>query len=341
MSLLEGVWARGDRGLSRALLAAHRRGCRFDGWSDKFKFSVWMEAFEEAGVDPAFYTSRVRHLDEPLPWEHIDTRVSGEFLKSEWAKTLAGSPTPDCRGGDCQACGVCDFQRVAPRVHSGPLSAGPPASAPGAAAAVYKQIQVSYEKTGMARFFGHLELVNIFLRALRRARVPVKFSEGFHPKPKVSFDNPLPTGVESEDERMILTVPVDVAADALRLGLNAQLPEGLRVHACSEELGRPRTSCTYRVSFAGPLANPARFFANGIAADQSILVSSPKGKLKKLELKDILMDIRQPDPMTVEITLRTEPGKTVRPVEVLKQAFGIPEADVRSALVRKLKRPEA
>ena len=84
--------------------------------------------------------------------------------------------------------------------------------------------------------------MNIFLRALRRARIPVKFSEGFHPKPKVSFDNPLPTGVESEDERMVLTVPRDVAANALQEGLNAELPEGLRVHACSEDLGRPRTA---------------------------------------------------------------------------------------------------
>ena len=341
MSLLEGVWARGDRRLGRALLAAHRRGCRFDGWSDKFNFSAWMEAFEETGVDPAFYTSRARRLDEPLPWGHIDTRVSGEYLKSEWAKTLAGSPTPDCRRGDCQACGVCDFKRVAPRVHCGPLTAGPPAAAPDAATAVYKQIQVSYEKIGLARFFGHLELVNIFLRALRRARIPVKFSEGFHPKPKVSFDNPLPTGVESEDERMVLTVPRGVAAHALREGLNAQLPEGLRVHACSEDLGRPRTSCTYRVSFAGPRANPARFSSSGVGADQSILVTSPKGKLKKFELKDILVDIRQPDPMTVEITLCNEPGKTVRPAEVLKQVFGIPDADLRNALVRKLKGPEA
>ncbi|MBI5578583.1 MAG: TIGR03960 family B12-binding radical SAM protein [Deltaproteobacteria bacterium] len=340
MSLLEGVWARGDRRLGRALLAAHRRGCRFDGWSDKFNFAAWMEAFEETGVDPAFYTSRARRLDEPLPWDPIDTRVSGEFLKSEWAKTLGASATPDCRGGDCQACGVCDFQRIAPRVHRGPLAAAPPASAP-AAAAVYKQIQVSYEKIGLARFFGHLELVNIFLRALRRARIPVKFSEGFHPKPKVSFDNPLPTGVESEDERMVLTVPRDVAADALREGLNAELPEGLRVRACSEELARPRTSCAYRVSFAAPLANPVRFCTSGIDADRSILVSSSKGKLKKFVLKDILINIRQPDPMTVEMTLCGEPGKTVRPAEILKQVFGIPEADVRNALVRKLHEPEA
>ncbi len=341
MSLLEGVWARGDRRLGRALLAAHRRGCRFDGWSDKFHFSAWMEAFEEAGIVPAFYTARDRRLDEPLPWGHIDTRVSLEFLKSEWAKTLAGSPTPDCRGGDCQACGVCDFQKLAPRVHHGPIPARPPASAPGAAAAVYKQLQVSYEKTGLARFFGHLELVNIFLRALRRARIPVKFSEGFHPKPKVSFDDPLPTGVESEEERMVLTVPRELTADALRESLNAELPEGLRVQACREDIGRPRTACTYRIRFAAALANPARFSMSAITADQSLLVSSPKGKLKKFELKDILLDIRQPDPMTVEITLCSEPGKTVRPAEVLKQVFGIPEADVRNALVRKLKGAEA
>ncbi len=331
MSLLEGVWARGDRRLGRALLAAYRRGCRFDGWGDSFNFSTWMDAFAEAGIDPAFYTTRPRSPNEPLPWDHIDSGVSKEFLAREWENALASRLTPDCRWGECQGCGVCDFDLIQPRVHrvdppglkAPAIEDGPP----------YKKIQISYEKVRSARFFGHLELANIMLRALRRAAIPVKFSEGFHPKPKVSFDNPLPTGTESEDERMVLTVPQRVAPRSVIKRLNAQLPEGLRVHTCSEEISPTEASCTFRVSFAAPVSLPTI----QVGFDRLVVVSTHRGKLKKIELKGILLKAEALDPRHLEITLSCEPGKTVRPAELLRQIFQVPESDVRSAVIRKLK----
>jgi radical SAM family uncharacterized protein/radical SAM-linked protein len=333
MSLLEGVWARGDRRLGRALLAAHRRGCRFDGWGDDFNFSAWMDAFAESGIDSAFYTTRPRHPNEPLPWDHIDTGVSKEFLKAEWENALAANLTPDCRWGECQGCGVCDAAAIRPRVHRVDPPDPPPASADDGPP--YKKIQISYEKIGSARHFGHLELANIMLRALRRAAIPVKFSEGFHPKPKVSFDNPLPTGTESEDERMVLTVPQRVDLRAIMERLNAQLPEGLRAHTCSEQISPAPASCTFRVSFAAPVSLPNIH----LGPDRLLTVSTHRGKLKKMELKDILLHVAIPDPRRLEITVSSEPEKTVRPTELLKQVFGVPDGDIRSAVIRKLKRP--
>ncbi|MCU0558830.1 MAG: TIGR03960 family B12-binding radical SAM protein [Desulfobacterales bacterium] len=331
MSLLEGVWARGDRRLGRALLAAYRRGCRFDGWGDSFNFSAWMDAFAEAGIDPAFFTARPRSPSEPLPWDHIDSGVSKEFLAREWENALASQLTPDCRWGACQGCGVCDLASLRPLVHRADprglkraaIVDGPP----------YKKIQISYEKLGSARFFGHLELANIMLRALRRAAIPVKFSEGFHPKPKVSFDNPLPTGTESEEERLVLTVPQRVTPLAVMEGLNAQLPEGLRVHTCSEEISAAAASCTYRVTFAAPVPLPS------IRGDRGRLIQAAThgGKLKKMELKDILLKVEVLDPQRLEMTLSCEPGKSLRPAEILKQVFELPESAVRSAVIRKLK----
>jgi len=70
------------------LVKAYELGCRFDGWSEHFQFKRWQEAIEACGVDIDFYTSRVRDLSEPLPWDHIDTGVSKEFLKLEWEKAL-------------------------------------------------------------------------------------------------------------------------------------------------------------------------------------------------------------------------------------------------------------
>jgi radical SAM family uncharacterized protein/radical SAM-linked protein len=335
MSLLEGVWARGDRRLGPVLQAAHRRGCRFDGWGDQLKLGAWLEAFSEAGIDPGFYTTRQRDLNEPLPWDHIDTLVNKDFLAAEWHKALAGAATGDCRDGDCNACGSCDFERIQPRFqHAAGIQ---PANPAGAEAAAYKKIQVHYSKTGPARFFGHLELVNIFLRALRRAGISVKFSEGFHPKPRVAFDNPLPTGFESDDERMVITVPCGVSASELQEGLNPQLPEGLRIQRCSESI-EPLPACsTFRIS-PGPLL--AESFGGSFAkydSDQELEISSHKGKLKKIVLKDILKEVRVAGPACVDITLCGQPGQSVRPTEVLKQVFGFSAEELLHIRFRKLR----
>jgi len=125
MSLLEGLWARGDRRLSRLLVKAYELGCRFDGWSEHFQFKRWQEAIKACGVDVDFFTSRARDLSEPLPWDHIDTGVSKEFLKLEWEKALEGSETPDCRDGECHLCGVCDFETIKPVTREAGAAARP------------------------------------------------------------------------------------------------------------------------------------------------------------------------------------------------------------------------
>jgi len=336
MSLLEGAWARGDRRLGRVLRAAHRRGCRFDGWGDQLKLGAWLEAFSEAGIDPGFYTTRQRDLNEPLPWDHIDTLVSKEFLTTEWQKALDGAATGDCREGDCNACGSCDFKRIQPRLQR--VTCFPQGNLAVAEAPVaYKKIQVHYSKTGPARFFGHLELVNIFLRALRRAGIPVKFSEGFHPKPRVAFDNPLPTGFESDDERMVVTVPLGVSASELLEGLNPQLPEGLRIQGCSESIEPPPACSTFRISLGSSLAESFGGCFAKFDPDQELEISSHKGKLKKIALKDILKEVRVADPACVDITLCSEPGKNVRPTVLLKQVFGFSAENLLHIRFRKLR----
>ena len=105
-SQLEAVLARGDRRLGKVILLAWRNGCRFDAWHEEFDYSKWMEAFEQAGLDPALYANRERAYDEVLPWDHIDCGESKEFLIREDKLAEAGEITPDCRLGKCNACGV-------------------------------------------------------------------------------------------------------------------------------------------------------------------------------------------------------------------------------------------
>ena len=86
ISVLEGVFARGDRKIAKVIEQAYRRGCIFDAWSEYFKNDIWMEAFEECDIDITFYTTRKRGMDEIFPWDFIDCGVSKDFLKREWEK---------------------------------------------------------------------------------------------------------------------------------------------------------------------------------------------------------------------------------------------------------------
>ena len=104
-SFLEGVFARGDRRLCDVMERAWRKGCRFDSWDECFNFEKWIEAFEECGVDPYFYTSRKRSYDEILPWDHMDYGISNKFFQKEAEKAYQSVTTPHCRE-KCNACGA-------------------------------------------------------------------------------------------------------------------------------------------------------------------------------------------------------------------------------------------
>lgn len=104
-SYLEGVFARGDRRVSKVLEKAWELGCKFDGWDDKFKFEEWIKAFSETNVDPDFYTTRKRKVDEILPWDFIDSGVKKDFLIKEKENSIKEITTSDCRR-TCHNCGV-------------------------------------------------------------------------------------------------------------------------------------------------------------------------------------------------------------------------------------------
>lgn len=108
VSVLEGIMARGDRKINQVILKAYELGCFYDAWSEYYKNDVWMQAFEECGVDPDFYTVRARSEDEVFPWDFIDCGVSKNFLLKEWNRAKEETVTPNCRM-QCQGCGAARF----------------------------------------------------------------------------------------------------------------------------------------------------------------------------------------------------------------------------------------
>jgi hypothetical protein len=107
-SLLEAAFARGDRRLGKVLIKAWEKGCKFDSWGEHFKYSKWMEAFTECGIEPGFYANRKRDYGEILPWDHVDIGVTKEFLMKESESAKKEELTPNCRV-NCSGCGVTTF----------------------------------------------------------------------------------------------------------------------------------------------------------------------------------------------------------------------------------------
>lgn len=105
LSMLEAVFARGDRRLEKVLLSAYQNGCRFDSWKELFRFDTWQKVFEETGVSSLFYAERVRPKDEVLPWDHISAGINKEYLWQEKETAESIKTTPDCREG-CTNCGL-------------------------------------------------------------------------------------------------------------------------------------------------------------------------------------------------------------------------------------------
>jgi len=107
-SILEGIFARGDRRLGNVILEAWRGGCKFDAWDEHFDNHKWENAFERAGIDKQFYLFRNRNEDENLPWDHISSGIMKQFLINERQKACEQKYTPDCFVKGCPDCGACE-----------------------------------------------------------------------------------------------------------------------------------------------------------------------------------------------------------------------------------------
>ena len=109
VSVLEGVFARGDRKIASVIEEAYRMGCIYDSWSEQFDNDKWMRAFDNTGIEIGFYNLRERGEDEVFPWDFIDIGVTKKFLRREWDRAMKGEVTPNCRM-QCSGCGVAKWK---------------------------------------------------------------------------------------------------------------------------------------------------------------------------------------------------------------------------------------
>ena len=338
-SWLEGIFSRGDRHLAPVLMTAHSLGCRLDAWTEHFDLRRWQQAFRIAGLEPDFYL-RERQANELLPWEHIDSELRREFLLEERQRAWQGQPTPDCRGDNCQDCGVCDQLQIRPVFCSASQPLASPAPAPVSAASPPVRYRLTYAKLNEARWFSHLELVNIFHRSLRRSGLPLNFSQGFHPLPRLSFYRALPVGVESLGETLDLELTHEFPAATLIKKLNDNLPANLKILTAAR-LARKEPPPAPAVSFYA-VASPEPRFTNealeNFWAQPQWLVTQRKPKqVRQIDVRPLVEAIYLQDEQHLELILRHREQGNLKASEAIAAIFALSEEATRQLRLIKLK----
>ena len=234
VSVVEGIIARGDEHLASLFEYLHKRGVRLEAWREFFSFEPYRQWFEDNSIDMKAYTGG-RGLTEEFPWDIVEMGINKSFLKEELGRAQSGDMTENCLTG-CASCGLgCAWDRKQPgtpptdapvhEVSFGGMSEGKTGCLQA------KKITFRYGKYGDARYIGHLDTMNILVRAMKVAGLRIRTRGKYHPLPKIALSDALPVGLESTYE----FIEIETDSDATITGttvknINKKLPSGMKVY---------------------------------------------------------------------------------------------------------------
>ena len=245
LSAVEDFVGRGDRRLASVIEAAWRAGAGLDAWFESADrtYAAWTGAIEAAGLGGRYRAMEMgawsaaealtssdleAFCRQPLPWDHIDSGIDKRWLAEDLKRALAATVVPDCSFEGCSSCGVCGPELghnvVVPPP---PIPAQVPQQAP--ASERVCRLRIGFSKSGSLALISHLDTLRLLERALRRSGLPVSFTGGFHPLPRLQLALPLPLGVEGLGEWMDLEFVDCVDPAAVRSRLQAELPPGFQL----------------------------------------------------------------------------------------------------------------
>ena len=246
ISAMEDFIGRGDRSLGKVVLRAWQLGAGMDAWWDNTEkaYQAWSQAIEESGLTwkyrqveqgewHIFADTDKDILERPLPWDHLDTGIDKKWLEEDLKRALDAATVPDCSFEGCSHCGVCsvDFgHNIVIEAPAIPAFAGH--FQPNQERA--QRIRVWFGKIGEMALVSHLDLVRLFDRVVRRAAIPISFTGGFHPGPRISIANALSLGATSSGEIVDFELTKVIDLETFKQQLRAQLPADLPVYQVEE-----------------------------------------------------------------------------------------------------------
>ena len=332
ISRLETILGRGDRRLAEVIERVWKAGARFEAWSDRFDPTIWDEAFHAEKIVPEKYIESIE-TGSPLPWDHLTRGMTKSFLLEEREKALSGKVTEDCRSGSCRGCGLMDHPvcgQAEPKTQHRSREAGPDTSVygrrarPVSAQAVRRRVRIEYQKGEFVRFTSHLDTMRLWIRALKRAGMPLAYSEGFHAHPKFAAGPPLPLGftslAEYADLELVERLPFHV-----KDRINKVLPEGMILTRMKElndkgpSLNKAITHARYTVTWKdftnrnGMQDRIDAFLERNVYRVQRMR----KGVKKRVDIRHYVAKLELKADF-VELLLRLTPGGTARVTEVIE-----------------------
>jgi len=337
-SWLEGIFSRGDRRLTDVLIDAWNQGARFDSWSEHLNLDTWRNAFERHGLDPDFYLLRQRDEGEVLPWEHISSGISKEFLLDEWLKAQRGEATQDCRE-QCSNCGVCEELSVSPVLFNGDTSLGKFFPSKSKTEGRIRRFRIHFTKLKRGRYLSHLELMRLFIRAFRRAGINMVYSRGYHPMPRVSFATALPVGVESLDEVVDLSL-YDSGNIRRTIDLvNRELPVGIRVLTIEEVFTKEHPpqvkESTFQVSVRGSVKEEDMIRFLRLSACP---VVQKRGNMERtIDIRSQVKGLQLLSGNEIEMVVRHDGGPEMKPSEIIGEIFSLTDSQAEEIRVLKTK----
>lgn len=347
-SQLEAVLTRGDEKLCKYIEALYKKGCYLDAWGEHFNENVWAETAMELGIDLVALAQKHYSTDEVLPWDFINIGVDKEWLIQEYNDSNA---KPTCEKG-CVNCGVCKNLKtrkiLAPaykateKAQNLKIEVKDPRLCQGYDKEIYKY-RIKLTKTGILKYFSHLDWQNTFFKALSRTDLNVVYSLGFNPSMKVSMGIALPLFAESECEFVDLELFDKLTPDELKLKLEKVLPDGasiisiVNVEKSSPAIDMTAQWAEYKVEiFDKTLYDFENLIYNTdkVLSSEEIFIEkkNKKGLLKKTDIKPSIKSYRFEDECLF-IVLKT--GQSAVPNTDGTVSAGIPalRADVLMELV--------
>ena len=238
ISAMEDFVGRGDRRLAQVIVGAWRNGAGMDAWWESVEraYDAWNQAIHAAGLSWRGRRQEQESKDPttlPLPWDHIDTGVDRQWLREDLQRAMAAMVVPDCSFAACSSCGVCGPEFGHNRIVAPPPV---PMALPRVQPVSHRvqRLRLRFTKEGDAALLSHLDLLRLLDRALRSAALPISFSAGFHPLPRLQVGHALPLGVHGGGELLDLELAEVVPPVTLINTLQPQLPTGIQLLTAEE-----------------------------------------------------------------------------------------------------------
>jgi len=319
-ALYETALARGDRRMSKVLEKVWKDGGMLEAWNDRFNPERWEKAFTASGYDVKDFVNGFAD-GEPLPWGHITKGVTEKFQKKEMERANQGVETPDCREGKCTGCGLSKFINTSSGVcNSYPEQVAPPEEAKPKRTLetdVAIRARILYKRGEGLRWTGHLDLVRLWDRYIRMAEIPISFSQGFHPHPRISFSPPLSVGLLSEEEYVDLDLNKSLSSEALLERLRYFAPDGLYPAGVVtfEEKQKSLASEIEKVDYKFYIDDEGHFkekLQAFLSVDRFEIARLKKQKWKQVNIREFVESVEPLEKGFWKLRLRVVNGATAR-----------------------------